>query len=312
MHVLQDARATEHHAGVHLDEGRPRPDLLICGLRGVHAADADDGNGAARQAVDFPDGGGASGTERLAAEAAAADCRHVALARERERHIAVARGVRDDEAIDGARGEGHVHELAKAPATVLPEDGRGELQEHRGGLVSTSTPRRADACQQGRQGVALLEGLPFRGVRAGDVEHQKVGVGVQAPKAGDEVVERSFAKDRRAVRLRDVHPEGGPRRTARHLLQGGEALEPFGDHLGAIVVQPHPVDDGLVARYAEAPRLWVAIRGEGGDGADFSEAQAPDGPDLEQRHQLRILVEACCNTKRRLEPEPTTEHLLLD
>ena len=78
-----------------------------------------------------------------------------------------------------------------------------------------------------------------------------------------------------------------------------------GDHLGAVVVEAHPVDDRAVGREPEQPGPVVAGLWPGGDGADLDEPEAERAEGVDPD---RVLVEAGGQAERVGEGQPHGGH----
>jgi len=84
------------------------------------------------------------------------------------------------------------------------------------------------------------------------------------------IVGRLF--QRRHLRLADV---------CTHHEVGGAIRETFGHGVGALVVEPQSVDEGLTFGQAKQARLGVSRLGVAGDGADLGEPEAELPPHVE-------------------------------
>ena len=111
-------------------------------------------------------------------------------------------------------------------------------------------------------------------VRRGDVDHEVVGV--RREQAGcSSRSRRPPASSGTTLVLPMLMPSGRP---ARPVPVDAARGEPARDHLGAVVVEAHPVDHRAVGGQPEQPRLRVARLRLAGDRADLDEAEAERRP----------------------------------
>jgi hypothetical protein len=115
-------------------------------------------------------------------------------------------------------------------------------------------------------------------VRRADVDDHVVRERREVPRARREVGDRLGFGD--ALRLADVDADDRIRRTTH---------EPARSRRSAVVVEAHAIDERLVARQPEQPRLRIAGLRLRGHGADLDEAKAERE---HLAHVLRVLVEA--------------------
>ena len=184
----------------------------------------------------------------------------------------------------------------------------GDLDQQRHPVVGGRVGRAAYVLEQGLELLDGLEVAQARGVRRADVDHEVVGVRREQPRALPVVGEhRGLVVVRHDLGLADVDPEHRrvgavcrrkaaesaqfARRTtpSRRSLPGLPRREPPGDHLGAVVVEAHPVDDRAVLRQPEQPRLRVARLGLARDRADLDVPEAERGQRVDADG---VLVEA--------------------
>src|SRR6202012_5179143 len=106
-------------------------------------------------------------------------------------------------------------------------------------------------------------------VRRADIDHEVCGVRPDLSGAVPVVV--SGVGGRRDCGLADVDPDGDV---------GTVAGQPGGQCGGAVVVEPHPVEQGTVGGQPEEARGRVTRLRLRGDGADFGVAETQCAPDV--------------------------------
>ena len=166
----------------------------------------------------------------------------------------------------------------------------------------------ADGAQQRLEPVDGLQVAQARCVRRGDVDDEVVGVRREQGGALLVVADGVLLGDH--LGLADVDAE-------RHAGAATGAVEPprgqpAGHHLGAVVVEAHPVDDRAVGRQPGQPRLRVAGLRLTGDGADLDEPEAHVGQRVDADG---VLVEARRETEQAREvaaPSPASSGPALD
>ena len=166
---------------------------------------------------------------------------------------------------------------------------RRDLHQHwRRGL-------RPDRGQDGAQRLHGLQVAQARRVRRADVDHQERGQRADQACAlgvvGDGVLGRGH------LGLADVHPD-------RHV--GGVPGQPQREFARSVIVEPHPVEQGLVVGQPEHPRLRIAGLGLRGHRADLGVAETQRAPGVQAR---AVLVEPGGQADRAGKPD--AEHRAL-
>jgi hypothetical protein len=166
---------------------------------------------------------------------------------------------------------------------VLVGQIRSDLHEQRDLAAGRPVESVADRPQQRPQVLYRLQVPQPRGVRRADVDDQVVGVRAE-PFGALDVVGGGLAV-RYGLGLADVDADDGATPAAAAAAVAAAAQSPR-HHSRAVIVEPHPVDNGPVPGQPEQPGPRVARLRLGGDRTDLHEAEAERGERLVRRGVL--------------------------